>query len=90
MTLKKVKLFANLREAAKASEVELFGNTISELLEDLDHEYPALRDLVFENGKLRSYINILVNGDNIEHLEGIDTEIFDTDEIAMFPPVSGG
>jgi molybdopterin synthase sulfur carrier subunit len=39
---------------------------------------------------LRSYINILVNGDNIEHLEGIDTEIFDTDEIAMFPPVSGG
>ncbi len=90
MALIKIKLFANLREAAGASAVEVTGDSINELLENLIAKYPSLEKMVLEDGKVKGYINILVNGDNIQHLEGLDTKILDSDEIAMFPPVSGG
>jgi molybdopterin synthase sulfur carrier subunit len=90
MALKKIRLFANLREAAGSSEVEASGNNIHELLEDLMKKYPCLEDLVLEDGNIKGHINILVNGDNIRHLNGPDTEVFESDEIVMFPPVSGG
>lgn len=90
MSLKKIKLFANLREAAGTSSVEIPGDDIKELLDNLIANYPSLENMMLEDGKIRGYINILVNGDNIQHLEGLDTRVSDSDEIAMFPPVSGG
>ncbi|MDK2891779.1 ubiquitin-like small modifier protein 1 [Methanohalophilus sp.] len=91
MSLKKVKLFANLREAAGTSAVEIPGDDIKELLDNLIAKYPSLEEIVLEeDGKIRGYINILVNGNNIQHLDGLDTRVSDSDEIAMFPPVSGG
>jgi len=90
MALKKIKLFANLREVAGASSVEVPGENINDLLMNLIAKYPSLEDMVLEDGKIRGYINILVNGDNIQHLDGLDTKVTDSDEIAMFPPVSGG
>ena len=35
-------------------------------------------------------INVLVNGNNVRHLEGLDTLLKDSDEIGVLPPVSGG
>ncbi|MHC1576287.1 MAG: ubiquitin-like small modifier protein 1 [Methanosarcinaceae archaeon] len=93
MAVTKVKLFANLRETAGATEVIVSGDHISEILEDLVTEYPALKELIFEDSdhtELRGYINVLINGDNVQHLQGLETSVNAGDEIAIFPPVSGG
>lgn len=91
MAAKKVRLFANVREKAGTSEVEVNGDTVSEILDEIIAKYPNLEELIFEDGKkLRGYISILINGENIQHIEGTDSAITDKDEVAIFPPVSGG
>jgi len=39
---------------------------------------------------MRGSINVLINGNNVRHLEGIDTLLSEADELAILPPVSGG
>lgn len=89
----KVKLFANLREIAQTSSLSLTGETVKDILFFLTEQYPGLRDLIFETGaepELCGYINVFLNGNNIKHMEGLDTILKDGDEMGVFPPVSGG
>ncbi len=90
----KMKLFANLREHAGKSEVMLDGDTVLDILNSLTEQYPSLKEIIFEDGtdepELRGYINVFVNGNSIHHLDGFSTSLTQGDEIAIFPPVSGG
>lgn len=93
----RVKLFANLREAAGTPELLLSGEKVIDVLLSLTEKYPDLKNLIFEklNGEDKSpvlcgSINVLVNGNNVRHLEGLDTDLKDSDEIGILPPVSGG
>lgn len=93
----KVKLFANLREAAGTPELLLSGEKVVDVLLSLIDKYPDLKNLIFEefdekgeSPVLCGSINILVNGNNVRHLEGLDTDLKDLDEIGILPPVSGG
>ncbi|MCQ6962611.1 ubiquitin-like small modifier protein 1 [Methanolobus chelungpuianus] len=90
----KVKLFANLREIAGESSLQLDGNNVQEVLFNLMGQYPALKEMIFERTgdepKLRGYINVFLNGNNVKHMESLATEVRDGDEIGVFPPVSGG
>ncbi|MGM0770336.1 MAG: ubiquitin-like small modifier protein 1 [Halobacteriota archaeon] len=94
MAMAKIKLFANLRESAGESDLEIQGENVQEIIDALLMKFPQLQEMLFDevDGKkeLRSYINILINGDNVMHLEGLDTIVNEDDEIAIFPPVSGG
>ena len=56
-----------------------------------------LKDLIFENVDEKSEmfalcgsVNVLINGNNVRHLEGLDTFLADLDEIAVLSPISGG
>ncbi len=84
----KVKLFANFREAAGVKEIEIQSSNVGKLLDSLVEKYPKLKDLFYEEGKLRDYVNIMVNGRNIRG----DTryKLKEGDVVAIFPPVSGG
>lgn len=90
----KIKLFANLRERTGRSELSMEGETVLDVLSDLTDRYPQLKEMIFEeeneNLELCGYINVLVNGNSIQHLDGLSTELKNEDEIAIFPPVSGG
>ncbi len=90
MGLVSVRLFANLREIVGQPQLVLEASTIHEVLTALRSEYPALQPLLCEDGEVRPYITILVNGKNIRDIEALATILSDGDEVAIFPPVSGG
>lgn len=86
-----VRFFATFREAvgSKSLSREISpGTPVGEVLEALMEEYPEL-DL-YDDGELRGYINVMVNGRNIMHEDGEATRLEPGDEISIFPPVEGG
>lgn len=88
------KLFADLAEAAGESEPDVErvdAATVGEALDALLDSYPSLAARVLdEDGELRDHINLLRNGRDVRESEGLDTPVDDDDELALFPPVSGG
>jgi sulfur-carrier protein len=73
------------------SEVEVTGNTVSQTLDDLTSRYPAIKPHIMDNqGRLRRYVNLFVNKENITHLKGLDTSIEESDLIILAPSITGG
>jgi molybdopterin synthase sulfur carrier subunit len=89
------KLFADLAEVAGDRHIEVeVGEeaTVGDAFEALLDDRPPLRDRVLdEEGELREHINVLRNGHNIfSEGDGWETALQAGDELALFPPVSGG
>jgi molybdopterin synthase sulfur carrier subunit len=90
------KLFADLAEVAGDRELRVDvdasdGATVGDALEALFERRPALRERVLdESGAVADHINVLRNGENVRAAEGLETAITAEDELALFPPVSGG
>ncbi len=88
----KFKLFANFREAARNKEVEITfaGHTVDDAIRALAAGYPTMKPLIYLDGKLKQYVNVLLNGQTVRHEQIGSAAVKDGDEIALFPPVSGG
>ena len=72
-------------------EVSAAGATLGELLDNLDHAFPGLKDRVCdEAGNVRRFVNIFINGEDIRFLEEKATPVKDTDEISIVPAIAGG
>jgi molybdopterin synthase sulfur carrier subunit len=89
------RLFANLAEAAGTKRVEVpagAGDTFSDAFEQLLEAHPELEEEVLDDeGELREHIRVLRNDHNpFVTDEGYDTVLEEGDELALFPPVSGG
>jgi len=89
-----VKLFAGLREIAgsKAVEIATTGKaTVREVLHKLIKKHPRLeREIFAEDGSIQSQVNVLLGGRNVRWLDGLDTELDEDQELAIFPPIAGG
>jgi sulfur-carrier protein len=87
----KVEIPTPLREQAGGNaEVEVAGATVGAALADLVKKYPALEPKLFQNGKLRPYINVFINNEDIRYLDEMDTALTDGVIIALIPAVAGG
>ena len=88
----KVVLFANYREIAGTKDVVIDSHpsVVKEVVDFLTSQYAGLTPLLFQDGELKRYVNILVNGVSIRDTDGLATPVKDCDEIKLFPPVSGG
>jgi molybdopterin synthase sulfur carrier subunit len=74
-----------------ARDVQASGGTVSELIEQLEQQYPGIKErLCEEDGILRRFINVYVNGEDIRYAKGVDTTLKDGDEVSIIPAVSGG
>ena len=72
-------------------EVGCDGTTVVELLEDLNRRYPGIKDRICDqDGKLRRFVNVFVNEEDIRFLKGDQTAIKDGDEVSIIPAIAGG
>lgn len=72
-------------------KVELQAAALSELIETLEADYPGIKErLIDENGELRYFVNIYLNGEDVRFLQGLDTAAAAGDEISIVPAVAGG
>jgi sulfur-carrier protein adenylyltransferase/sulfurtransferase len=75
----------------KLDTVELDGATIGELLQNLTVKYGALKQHLYTNeGKLRSFVNVYVNDDDIRYLQKDLTPVKAGDTVSIIPSVAGG
>jgi MoaD family protein len=67
------------------------GETLTELLADLDARYPGLRGrLVTETGALHRFVNIYINDEDVRFLGSLDAQLADGDGVTILPAVAGG
>ena len=72
-------------------EVTCEGRTVTELLADLERHYPGVKERICdEQGKLRRFVNIFVNEEDIRFLQGDQTSVKDGDEVSIIPAIAGG
>ena len=73
------------------SEIPCEGSNVAELLGELERRYPGIKErLCDQDGKLRRFVNIFVNDEDIRFLQGDQTAVKDGDEISIIPSIAGG
>ncbi len=75
----------------KKDTVDVAGASVGEVLSALTTQYPDLRkNLYSDEGKLRSFVNVYVNDEDIRYLAKDKTEVKDSDTISIVPSIAGG
>jgi MoaD family protein len=87
-----VKIPTQLRAVAEgASETEVQGATVAEVLNGLYERYGGLRERICdEDGSLRRFVNVYLAGEDIRFLDGLATPVPDGAELTILPAVAGG
>jgi adenylyltransferase/sulfurtransferase len=71
--------------------VELSGSTVGEVLTALTTQFGDLRKHLFnDEGKLRSFVNVYLNDEDIRYLSKDKTEVKDGDTLSIVPSIAGG
>jgi molybdopterin converting factor small subunit len=72
-------------------EVEASGATVVEIIDDLEHRHPGLKErLVDDDGSLRRFVNIYLDDEDVRFLNGLSTEVPEGARISIIPAVAGG
>ncbi|HEX8947540.1 MAG TPA: MoaD/ThiS family protein [Dissulfurispiraceae bacterium] len=71
-------------------EVEGKAGTVIELIQDLEAKFPGIAERISEGGKVRRFVNVYVNEEDIRFLQAEQTQIKDGDEISIVPAIAGG
>src|SRR5204862_4957385 len=75
----------------KKDAVEANGKTVGELLVDLTTKHSGLKAHLYnQDGKLRSFVNIYVNDEDIRYLQKEQTPVTSGDTVSIIPSVAGG
>ncbi|MEX1162551.1 MAG: ubiquitin-like small modifier protein 1 [Nitriliruptor sp.] len=72
------------------AKVEAEGATVGEVLSNVVAQHPTIDDSLFEDGKLRGFINVYVDDEDVRYLDGLDSKVDPDGEVAIMPAVAGG
>jgi sulfur-carrier protein len=87
----KVQIPTPMRDQSEGqAEVTVTGGTVQAALDDLVRQYPGLGTKLFDKGKLRPFVNVFVNDEDIRYLDETDTKLDDGAVVALIPAVAGG
>ena len=86
-----VKIPTQLRAATEGeAEIEVAGSTVGEVLDAVFEAHGTLRERITQDGDLRRFVNVYVQGEDIRFLDGLETPVEDGDEVTILPAVAGG
>jgi molybdopterin converting factor small subunit len=72
-------------------EVYVEADNVGRALKELDANYPGFGDRIFDDtGKLRRFVNVFLNDEDIRFLNGADTVVEQGQTISIVPAVAGG
>jgi sulfur-carrier protein len=74
-----------------ADEVNAQGSTVKAMVDDLEKNFPGIKERICdETGKVRRFVNVYVNGDDIRFLQNLETVLKEGDNISIIPAIAGG
>jgi molybdopterin synthase sulfur carrier subunit len=74
-----------------ADEVAAQGQNVRALVDDLEKSYPGIKERICdETGKIRRFVNVYANGDDIRFLQNLETSLKEGDNISIVPAIAGG
>jgi molybdopterin converting factor small subunit len=77
--------------AGKQPTVEVKAGSIGDALSDLVSKHPELRrHLYTDDGKLRAFVNVYLNDEDVRYLQKEATAVKDSDSISIVPSIAGG
>jgi molybdopterin converting factor small subunit len=77
--------------AGKQAAVEVQAGSIADALSDLIAQHPELRrHLYTDDGKLRAFVNVYLNDEDVRYLQKEATAVKDGDTISIVPSIAGG
>jgi sulfur-carrier protein len=87
-----IRIPVQLRTLTQGAEiVAASGSSVQQLIDDMERNYPGIKDRLCEgDGRVRRFVNIFVNEEDIRFLENLQTPITDKDEISIIPAIAGG
>ena len=77
--------------AGKQAAIDVAGSTVGEALSSLVSRHPELRrHLYTDEGKLRAFVNVYLNDEDVRYLDKDATPLGDNDTISIVPSIAGG
>jgi molybdopterin synthase sulfur carrier subunit len=73
-----------------AKAVEGSGSTLDELLKNVDAAHTGIRERLVDGEKLRRFVNVYLNDEDVRFLGGLETPVKDGDTVTVLPAVAGG
>ena len=79
------------RLTGNIDKVEVEADTLQGVLDALDQEHEGIKARICgEDGEIRHFVNVYVNGEDVRYLDGLNTPTKTGDEISIVPAVAGG
>lgn len=86
-----VRIPTQLRAITDGSgEVGASGETLADVIADLERRYPGIAERILANGDLRRFVNLYVDGEDARFLGGLQTPVRSGAAVAIIPAVAGG
>jgi len=77
--------------AEKKAALDVSGKTVAEGLRNLTVQHPDLKKHLFtDEGKLRAFVNVYVNDEDIRYMKNTETAVKDGDDVSIVPSIAGG
>ena len=70
--------------------VEVQGQTVLEVIEDMEKQYPGVKERLIGDGQVHRFVNIYVNDDDIRFADNLATVLKAGDSLTILPAVAGG
>lgn len=86
-----VRVTSVLQRVVGAKSVQSEGNTIAEVLEQINAQHPGFREqITMEDGSLHRFVNIYVNDEDIRYMQSLETPVKEGDVVSILPALAGG
>ena len=73
-----------------ARSVSATGQTLAQVIADLESQFPGIADRLIEDGKLRRFVNIYINDEDVRFNGSLEAPISEGDAVTILPAVAGG